>query len=44
MQKLTREVAEYWDSHHLGTQFFADTSAVPGSNEYFLGYDCAMER
>jgi ubiquinone/menaquinone biosynthesis C-methylase UbiE len=44
MQKLTKDVEEYWDSHHLGTQFFSEAAAAPGSKEYFLGFDRAMER
>jgi len=44
MQKLAKQVEEYWDSHHLGTQFYSEASATPGSKEYFQGFDQAMER
>jgi len=39
-----KKVEEYWDSHHLGTQFLHNISAEPGSKEYFLQFDQAMER
>ena len=44
MEGQTKQVQEYWDSHHLGTQFLLETAAEPGSREYFLQFDQAMER
>lgn len=44
MDKL-KQVQEYWDSHHLGTQFLNDDDSVEvGSKEYFVQFDRSMER
>lgn len=39
-----RKVKEYWDSHHLGTQFLPECSDEVGSEEYFREFDHVMER
>ena len=44
MERQTKQVQEYWDTHHLGTQFLPEITAEPGSREYFLQFDQAMER
>ena len=45
MNGATQRVREYWDSHHLGTQFLGKDLQMPvGSPEYFMKLDEAMER
>lgn len=43
MVKL-KQVEEYWDSHHLGTQFLENSFVEVGSKEYFIEFDKQMER
>jgi ubiquinone/menaquinone biosynthesis C-methylase UbiE len=38
------EVQDYWDSHHLGTQFLESDQHAPGTKEYFVEFDNSMER
>jgi ubiquinone/menaquinone biosynthesis C-methylase UbiE len=44
MDSLKMRVQEYWDSHHLGSQFLTGDSARAGSSEYFVELDRAMNR
>lgn len=38
------DVRDYWDTHHLGTQFLEKDDLVPGTKEYFVEFDKSMER
>ena len=38
------QVENYWDTHHLGTQFLPSGTAEPGSKEFFEEFDRSMER
>ena len=45
MSSELKNVENYWDTHHLGTQFIEENSSIEvGSREYFLKFDEAMER